>query len=151
MASRKAQDTPRTPHPSHPARDCTNLHQNTAGTLSANRAELRDTSKQSRSQHLHLRVRDVGAVGSSPVTSTSIKPRKYAVSEISEVAYFFVKTRCGHHRGHHVQNDGKSSRFFRLKSRGSALFQGFGDVRLILQQPQKCSRLSRLKFSYSPP
>ena len=91
MASRKAQDTPRTPHPSHPARDCTNLHQNTAGTLSANRAELRDTSKQSRSQHLHLRFRDVGAVGSSPVTSTS-KPRRYGVSAFDEMPYLLFVT-----------------------------------------------------------
>ena len=29
------------------------------------------------------------------------KPRKYAVSELSETAYFFCKTGLGHHLGHH--------------------------------------------------
>ena len=96
MPFRKVQDTPRTPHPSHPAVGRTRSHRNTAGVLSANRAELRDTSKRSRSQHLHLCFRDVGAVGSSPVTSTS-KPRRYGVSAFDEMPYLlFVTSRTLH-------------------------------------------------------
>ena len=64
--------------------------------------------------------------------SDQYKPRKYAVSEFSETAYFFVKTRRGHHRGHHVQNDGKSSRFLELANHISARFQRLADVCLNL-------------------
>ena len=49
----------------------------------------------------------VEAVGSSPVTPTSRKVRKHAVYGLFSFFRFRLKTRLGHHRGHHFEKTGK--------------------------------------------
>ena len=90
----------------------------------------------------------VEAVGSSPVTPTSRKARKHAVYELFPFLGLCLKTRLGHHRGHHVQNDGKSSRFLGLANHISVRFQRFADVCLNLCLAHLGSCHSSLIYSH---
>ena len=87
-------------------------------------------------------------------TKPRAKPRKYAVSEFSETAYFFVKTRRGHHRGHHFDFLGKSS--FQLDSIKLVftIFSRAGDFLFFVRSAWKCElhifTYQSLIFNFAP-